>query len=132
MQDELFRIIKDNLGSEFQRPATSTYNIFPKHIPNGAVDNTFSSALFYNIISNQVNHTQSLYTVQLTVVNLNYSECRRIAVLLKNLFNKKDFMNEPNSFLTTTVSDMQELPFNIDDGLYATAVNIVIKTGLDW
>lgn len=132
MQEKLFTIIRDNLGTEFQRPSTSTYNIFPNHIPNGAIDNNFSSAVFYNIISNQVNHTLNMYTVQLTVVNLSYSECRRLAVALKTLFNKKNFENEVGGFLSTTVQDMIELESNMDTGMFSTAVNIIIKTAQEW
>lgn len=132
MQEKLFTIIRDNLGSEFQRPATTTYNIFPNKIPNGAIDNNFSSAVFYNIVSNQVNHTLNTYLVQLTVVNLSYSECRRLAVALKSLFNKKNFENEVGGFLSTTVSDMIELESDNDTGMYATAVNVIIKTAQEW
>lgn len=132
MQERLFQIIKDAIGSEFQRVPMGVYNIYPQHVPDGAIDNTFTSALVYNVVSNQVNYTLNFYTVQLTVFNNNFAECRRIAVLVKDLFNKKNFVGDTDGFIVTDCSDMQQLDFDTETGIYGVAVNITIKTTRAW
>lgn len=131
MQDKIYSLLRDNVGTEFVR-GDGIYNIFPKHIPDGAMDNNFSRALIYNIIQGQVNLTATLYTVQLSVFHSDYSECRRLAVLIKELFNKKDFTGEAEGLLSTDTIEMIELEFDTDTQLYGIAVNTLFKTSASW
>jgi hypothetical protein len=116
-----------NLGADF--PATeTTKNIYPRHIPDNALSNTRPLALVYNIISSQVNLTQYLYQVQLTVYGLNYGDCRAKAEKIVTLFNEKQYSGGANDFLATSVSDIVELDYDPDPQVYGVAVNITIKS----
>ena len=127
MQDKIFQILVNRVGAEFQK-APSLYNIYPKHIPDGAIDNNYSQALIYNIIQAQINYTLTFYTIQLSVFHLNYGECRRIAVLIKQAFNSQDFTVEENDLISSTVTDIIELEYDTETGYYGIAVNTVWKT----
>lgn len=131
MQDKIYTLLKDNIGSEVLKPS-GIYNIFPKHIPDGAIDSIFPKAIIYNIIQGQVNLTSTLYTVQFTSFNTNYKECRRVAMLIKDLFNSKDFSNEAEGLLGTTVIDIIELEFDTETGYWGVAVNVTLKTTANW
>lgn len=131
MQEKLVDIIKTNLGSEFLNQA-GLYNIFPDHVPNGAIDNNYSSAVVYNLIQADVVYGMTLYHVQLSVFNLDYAEVRRIAVALKSLFNSKTFAGDTDSFISSTVDGMLEIPFDTETGIYGVAVNCLIKTAREW
>ena len=131
MHEKLYSIIKDNLGSEFVKPSSSIYNIFPNHIPDGAIDNAFTSALVYNFIGTQIDTKLNMHSIQLTVFNKSFSESRRIGGLVKDLFNNKVFAGDGTNLISSIVTGYAGLEYDTDTGIYAVAVTIAVKTTLN-
>lgn len=134
MHTEIVRIIKENpyLAGLLERvPSSGIYNIFPKHVPSGAMDNNFTKAIVYNIYDSQIEYKSTLYRIQLSVFSKDYDENRTMALELKKLFNNKAFTDEDVGIISSIVENMVELQFDTDTGMFGTAVNIQVKTDKD-
>lgn len=127
MQETLFTLLKIITTTEFQRP-DGVYNIFPKHIPDGAIDNNYSQALIYNFLQSRIVYTAVLHTIQLTVFHLDYSECRRLSLLIIDAINNKNYTADNNNLLSSLVTDTIELEYDKDTGYYGIAINTLFKT----
>ncbi len=133
MHKIIVAILKQEFGNAIKKTVGSTiYNIFPMHIPDGAIDNSFSKAIIYNILSNEINRTSNFYTIQLTTVSKDYETARDMANQIRDIFNDTDWANGIYSvpvtgLLSTSVTNILDGGYDTDTGVYFCYVSILAK-----
>lgn len=134
MHTIIVAILKNEFGNAIKRDiAGNVWNIFPMHVPDGAINASFSKAIIYNMISNSVNYTANTYSIQLTACSKDYDTARSMANQIRDIFKSK-FWNTGavypvtvTGLLSTTVESILDGGYDTDTGMYLVYVNIIAK-----
>ena len=133
MHETIVQTIKDSPAGALVLRTDGVYNIFPKHIPDNSLTETFETAIVYDIVSATVTKTLTTYVFQLKVFARNYTAHRDLLLELKKEFNNKVYTEsgQTSQGISTTVVNMVELGYEPDTNVYSSAIDIYVKTALD-
>lgn len=126
-------IIKNVFGNDLKpNPANNIWNIYPSHIPAGAINPIFSKAIIYSFTTVQRNLTAKLYNIQFTVVGKDYDVCRTMANTLDDTFNKMTwnvgtYPVATTGLISTTTDNILDGGYDTETGMYMIYVNIIAK-----
>lgn len=126
MEEKLYNYIKNNTGTTFQSIKNAgLYNIYPLHVPDGVMKD--ENVLVYNIVSDTITYNLHTYRIQLSIFSGDYINNKLIAHEIEDIFISKRY-DTTNDFISTTVENTIGREYDTENGVYFSAVNIVVKT----